>query len=214
MEYLNEYGFSDHARYHVETSTDVGVVAVDVDSLTVLYGNMLNGFDRWHDAERWYANANRLCNWLANRYNRSVAEVAGIMSVYSMRTSWRDNKRRTVRYLATGEHTGTMMQDGKIAQIERAQGDVNRIRQILRGDKISRFFHNILFPTTSPFVTVDSWMIQPLNVAYRQLSGKFGTGRTLYSRIEQAIRTVARWLNRPVATVQAALWIILRGTGR
>lgn len=203
--------FSSAERYTVSTSTDADILSADVSTLTVLYGNMLNGFDGWDSAERWYMDAHRLCRWLARRYNAPIETVAGVLAVYSMRTSWRDNKRRTVRYFATGEHTGTMLQYDKVFGIERANGCIRSIMEILRGDKIRRFFHNILFPTTSPFATVDSWIVQPLAIAYSQLRGKYGTGETLYRRVERAIRTVARTLNRPVATVQAAIWFVLRG---
>lgn len=188
----------------------------DVTTLTCLYGNMLNSAspELWCGAEHWYSDANRFCGWLARRYNRSVVEVAAIMAVYSMRTSWRENKARTVLYLATGEHKGTMLQFSKIFDIEAVGSDVKRIMEILRGPKISRFFHNILFWRTSPFATVDSWIIQPLGITQGELAGKYGTGEALYTRIEKAIRTVARMLQRPVAVVQAAIWGILRGDFR
>lgn len=203
--------FSNDPRYDVATNFDHTVRTMDVSSLTVLYGNMLSGFGGWNDANRWYADANRLCSWLANRYNRPVEHVAAIMAVYSMRTSWRDNKRRTIRYIATGEHRGSMMQYGKIFDIEHANG-IKSIMSILNGPKISRFFHNIMFPMTSPFATIDSWMIRPLDIAYGQLRCKYGHSEPFYVRIERAIRTVARTLNRPVASVQAALWFVLRGS--
>lgn len=202
--------FSNHERYTVATSTDADIRTVDVSSLTVLYGNMLSGFSEWENAESWYQDAHKLCAWLSQRYSRPIEHVAAIMAVYSMRTSWRDNKRRVIRYLATGEHRGTMLQYDKIFDIEHSHS-IKEIMEILRGAKITRFFHNILFPTTSPFAVVDSWMIQPLNIAYNQLVCKYGTGVTLYSRIERAIRTVARMLGRSVSSVQAALWFILRG---
>lgn len=172
--------------------------------------------ETWIKAERWYSDANKLACWLSRRYDVPVSTVAGIMAVFSIRTSWKDNKRRLVRFLATGEIRGTKLQRNKIQQI-RKTSSVKRIMQILSGDKIKRFFHNILFPSTSPFATLDSWMIKPLEtfgVAYGQLTTKGGFAETLYRRIERAIRLVAQSVGRSVATVQAAVWIYLRGDDR
>lgn len=189
-------------------------------SLTVLYGNLANEIDRdtWKQADLWYVQAHRFCAGLASTYNRPIEQVAAIVAVYSMRTSWQDNQNRVIRYLASNgqDHAGTMVQYGKIFDIESVGTDVNAIRKILRGPKITRFFHNILFPTTSPYATIDSWMVVPLpnTVNYGHLaSGIREYGSNLYIRIERAIRAIARMLGVPVATMQAALWIHLRGSG-
>lgn len=188
---------------------------MDVQTLFSEYQGIVNGIpaDVWDAADVWYSDANRFVCWLSKRYDVPPSTVAGIMAVFSIRTSWRDNKRRLVRFLSTGEIRGTSLHRNKILQIVETS-DVKRILQILRGDKIKRFFHNILFPQTSPLVTLDSWMIKPLEmfgVSYGQLTVKGGYEETLYRRIERAIRLVAQSINRPVATVQAAIWIYIRG---
>lgn len=201
--------FSNAERYLFETSYNPDVRKIDVDTLTCLYGNMLIGFQDWKIAESWYPDARKLCAFLAKRYNRRLEEVVAIMAVYSMRTSWKDNRKRLIRYISTGEHRGSMMQYGKIFDIEHAQSE-EEIAAILNGPKITRFYWSILYPLSCMFAVVDSWMIQPLGIAYSQLRGLYGTGETLYSRIEQALQVVAETLGKPVSVVQAAIWYVIR----
>lgn len=160
--------------------------------------------------KRWYVDANRFCRNVAKRYGVSIRQVAGILAALSARTSWTDNKRKAVRYLAGDRavHTGS-----NVAKCDRilTVDDDDAIMAILNGDKTRRFYHNIVHPLDSEYVTLDSWMTNLIGVEYGKLKVKGGYQETLYERYESVVQNVAASMHMRPLELQAALWVSDRG---
>lgn len=104
----------------------------------------------------WYDGANAYANKLANKFGVSPIKVAGVLASLSPLKSWDENKRIAKSFLTSGNayHTKTMkVKAENIVALD--DDDVDRIQQILNGNKIKSFFLNIAFPDDDKAVTID-----------------------------------------------------------
>lgn len=126
----------------------------------------------------WYVEANQYARLLAARYNKPVSICAGIIAALSPIKTWDENKWIAELFLKTGRAKHTSLFADKARAILESDGTENQISAILRGRKITSFFHNILHPDSSKHVTIDR---HALSVAlgfsitedlYRGMTGK------------------------------------------
>src|SRR5690348_11108139 len=106
-----------------------------------------------HSGKDWYRQGHSWACAVAEKY--SLVTVCGIISALSPATNWEQNKRDTINLIkgTKGYKCGTY------------GGNVAKARQILKtgipkfsrktGAKTYNFFHNLLEPDNSAFVTID-----------------------------------------------------------
>lgn len=155
----------------------------------------------------WYRTARATCETFAVDYNVTVDTAARVIAVLSPRKRWAENVKGASIILAAfhaGEEMPTVA--GFFgANIRKAWAIVNGDPSALRGQKVTRFYANIMGDDTE--VTVDVWaaraasdgaIISPTVVQYREIA--------------DAYRAVAREHEMPASVLQAIVWTVVRGS--
>lgn len=166
----------------------------------------------------WYKDAHHLCENWANKYGTDASKVAGIIAALSPLTSWDRNKEIAELFLQgkrKGLHTKVMIDKAEKILSCNSWDD---IPEILNGDKITSFFHNINTPYSrfSHFVTIDRHAI---SVAYgREINDKERPQltRKQYNFIAMAYVDAAKEISAKLGVirlpleVQAITWVHFR----
>jgi hypothetical protein len=163
----------------------------------------------WEHGLTWYQDAHDYAVMLTEQFNLTLAQACGIMAATSIRTRWTANLRDAV--LASGGllNTGLKIRYQKCNEIrgmaEPTRDDVQAVLRILKGPKISAFALNILDPN-GRVATIDVWMCRAFDVPHSAAKGK------TYDQMQAAVQIVADMLDLPVPTVQAIVWVLVRGS--
>ena len=151
-------------------------------------------------AERWYCEANAFAESLTViRPEWSMEVSASVVSAFSPRVTWAHNKAKAYQYAQGITPKGLR---SHIAAADRCTVDGFKG---LRGPKTNAFARAIA--GDSGAVVVDVWMCRAAGL------GKDAPNATEYRAIADAIRSIARTptVCMAPATLQALLWIIVRG---
>ena len=149
---------------------------------------------RWYDDARWFANS-----LTAIRPSWSLEVSASVVSAFSPRVTWAHNKAKALQY-AQGQDP-----KGLRSHVIAADRCVRMGFDGLRGPKTNAFARAIAGDRDA--VVVDVWMCRAAGL------GKDAPTVVEYRAIADAIRTVAGTpaVCMAPATLQALLWIIIRG---
>lgn len=184
-------------------------------------------------AGSWYFEANAFARSLAEKYSTTVEIAAGVISAVSPRMPWLRNKtvadavlREYAKYSDlsakdAAKQIGMALSANVAMAITIARGA--DIETTLTGIKRRSFFNNIIDPSNSDSVTVDTWML----MAFVNTTGtdkatalKYitacetslkGTGAGYYV-ISDTVRTVAKSMNLMPHQVQAIYWTAVSGS--
>ena len=152
-----------------------------------------------HAAQRWYDEAQAFANSLrpATGWNMEVA--ASVVSAFSPRVTWAHNKAKAAQY-AQG-----ITPRGLRSHVVAADRCVVEGFNGLRGLKTNAFARAIAGDPNA--VVVDVWMCRAAGLC------KDAPNATEYRAIADAIRSIAATptVSMAPATLQALLWIIVRG---
>ena len=183
-------------------------------------------------AANWYFDANSFAQSLADKYNTKIEIAAGIIAAVSPRMPWLRNKVVAETILATyGNYANLTADDAAKEMGLGLSANVGMAIKIARNANISdtltgikrrSFYNNIVDPSNSDSVTVDTWML----MAYCNITGKDkaeglkfiranekamnGTG-VGYFLISDATRMVAKDMNLKAHQVQALYWVCQAG---
>ena len=147
----------------------------------------------------WYSDASAVAQEMIRLDpTLNLEKAASIISAFSPRGSWAQNKRKALRYAAC-LHVGGLRNCIKMASESRILGF-----EALKGPKTNAFARNIAGDLDA--VTVDSWMMRAAGFE----SGKSPTVRQ-YRSISSAVRMIASSSGLAPAHVQAIIWIVKRG---
>lgn len=161
-----------------------------------------------------YPTYNAILNALAKHYDAGFVQTVEAFVALSPNNDYHGNLRSLVTLLKA-RATGRTFADCTISTYRgcgtRAwsylSGEIS-FSDIVKGRKITSFRHNILYPDSSPLVTVDGHMIA-LGVGDK-LTMKEANFRLrevgTYDAIEGSVRGLARKIGAPVPAVQATLW--------
>jgi hypothetical protein len=151
-----------------------------------------------HAAERWYTEANQFAASLCVlRPEWSMEVSASVVSAFSPRVTWAHNKAKAYQY-AQG-----IMPKGLRSHVAAANRCQSEGFDGLRGPKTNAFARAIAGDKDA--VVVDVWMCRAAGL------GKDAPNKGEYRLIANAVREVASAYNMDAATMQALLWIIIRG---
>ena len=186
------------------------------------------------DADRaagreWYDRAERECHRIAAETGFSVHRIAAVIAVLSPRTRWAANvaaaeraaraARRALRDDFAAELCGGMaesvaasvaaaLQDYGLSDPIRKAGRIlagENPADVVGGPKVSAFFANLCGDREA--VTIDVWAQR---VAVGKWSDRPPSG-TAYEDLAEAYRAAARVIGTDPVSVQAAVWIAIRG---
>jgi len=181
-----------------------------------LYTNAVNNFRAQaasatlfdlNDAEAWYAAAGSFAQSLP-RHDWSFATACSVVSAFSPRVTWAQNKRKAMDY-AHG-----IAPKGLKAHVAAADRCVVDGFDGLRGLKTNAFARAIAGDGDA--VVVDVWMCRAAGLVWGDKSKKAGTMKDApnkgeYYAIAEAVRTVAAEYSMTPAMMQAMIWIVVRG---
>ena len=158
-------------------------------------------------AEQWYADAGSFAQSLP-RHDWSFATACSVVSAFSPRVTWAQNKRKAMDY-AHG-----ITPKGLKAHVAAADRCVSDGFDGLRGLKTNAFARAIAGDTDA--VVVDVWMCRAAGLVWGDKSKKAGMMKDApnkgeYQAIAEAVRTVAAEYSMTPAMMQAMIWIVVRG---
>lgn len=150
-------------------------------------------------AAKWYFEAEKVANQVAENLNTSLEIGASVVSAFSPRERWTSNVRKAIQF-SLGEKVIGLSNNLKMAEASIVLG-----YEALRGPKTNAFARAIAGDENA--VVVDIWMMR---------AGGFGIdspNKTQYTEVTEAIKTVANKYGLTPRTTQALIWIMVRGSG-
>ena len=157
-------------------------------------------------ARAWYADARTFAESLQSiRPDWSLQVSASVVSAFSPRVTWAHNKAKALQY-AQG-----IMPRGLRSHVEAADRCTVEGFNGLRGPKTNAFARAIAGDDNA--VVVDVWMCRAAGLTKADGTPKDAPTAVEYRAIADAIRTIAATptVCMAPATLQALLWIIVRG---
>lgn len=161
-------------------------------------------------AERWYddahATAHEIADILTARgYRADVRVGACILSAFSPRERWASNKRKALAWAQGEQVKGLGAHHRTAARCVDLYAQGHDPFTGLRGRKTEAFARNIAGDRDA--VTIDVWMLRAAAIDDRKLARK-----GWYDALSQAVRDLATRLGLVPCVMQAALWIVIRGS--
>lgn len=104
----------------------------------------------------FYRDAHQECFKLAKKYNITVHQAIGVVSVLSPMTRWEQNILIADQYIGERKSVHTLTQCKKAGKILETT-DVTEIVKIIGGEKTTNFFWNIYKYDDANHITVDRW---------------------------------------------------------
>jgi hypothetical protein len=148
-------------------------------------------------AAKWYPETLLLCEDIAKVGNFTLKQTAAIFSALSPRVSYQQNIKMAYQF-ARNEKVDGMTQSVNIAKRCKVSGLSG-----LKGLKTSAFAANILGDTKR--VTVDVWHCKASGL------NRDTPNKTQYLEIQRATQLLAMDLGLEPSTLQALIWVRIRG---
>lgn len=158
----------------------------------------------------WYSKANSFCESLAKEHDLPIRLVAGLTALFSPMKSWEMNQR-LVREWCECQNCGTFSLQKKRAiqlfsetvLIRSNEEQDKYIQKVLNGPKTKNFYHNIVYPTISNHVTIDTHIQKDL------IPGIYLTPKR-YRDLEFIIQEQAVEHKIIASALQAVLWVDIK----
>lgn len=154
------------------------------------------------DAERWYHDAHEL----AKRHPLGVECGAAVIAAFSINEGWAKNVRHFENDVNGIEPRCLPLAKKKAKQVSEAAyfGQFEAIPDILGGRKIVRFYHNILRPNETTFVTIDRHALRVAGEMNEKPSDK------VFEAVEAAYMQAAQEVGILPHVLQAITWVTYR----
>lgn len=196
----------------------------EVLTRTKVRNNILKIWEQTTDADRydWYAEAQRFAKTQDLEYHLPVATVCGVIAALSPMVSWERNKELTIIALINWEAGNSPETMPCLKANARKAWEIlgmtlsskekmeNEILDILKGDKVSSFFLNILYPDQAISITIDrhalsicmgQWLTEE---SVRTMTAK------QYEFFSECYRWTAAQLGINPLVLQSATWLVWR----
>ncbi len=147
----------------------------------------------------WYASARATCGAMATKHNVSNECAAGVVAALSPRLRWNVNVRAAERCLAGEAVPGVFR--ASLAKAKRIALGSHPL-SVLSGPKVRAFFSAIMGDDNA--AVVDIWVT-------RVVGWTKDVKAATYERIATALRLAAATVGTTVCTLQASVWVAIRG---
>ena len=153
----------------------------------------------------WYFILHDYASNLAERNNLPLFQVAGIISALSPMVMFTTNLRDAERFCSTRSiaNLATYRSQRLKALMILGARNEKEVLKILNGNKTKAFYLNILKPSASNDVCLDSWMQKVFE--FKNYTPK------RYREASETIAEIAQELNLKPHQVQALAWVGMRG---
>lgn len=170
--------------------------------------------------KNWYRQANTFAQGLANKYNKPLFIVVGVLSVLSPGVKWEQNKkdcRAFLRLLSEDRdvfiHRYATYQKNVLKALKITQAkNAEEVRGLILGKrkealKTEAFYMNILYPKCPDYITIDRH-------SYRIAHNDLQSGETTririrkYRKVAEAYKKAGEIVGLPGTELQAVVWCI------
>lgn len=178
-------------------------LAVDTDHLTATYVDTFRGIimtatlAQCEQASVWYRDAEEVAEEVARNLSTSLDVGASIVAAFSPRERWSTNVAKAISFSLGNKPAGLQN------NLKMAESSLTLAFDALNGLKTNAFARAIA--GDSDAVVIDVWMCRAANLD----TDSPNVGQ--YRMLSDAIRIVAREFGLTPRTVQALIWIIIRG---
>ena len=155
-------------------------------------------FGQVEQAALWYADAEKVAHEVARNLDTTLEVGASVVSAFSPRERWSSNVEKAVAF-SLGKKVVGLSNNLKMAQASLTLGF-----DALKGPKTNAFARAIAGDQNA--VVVDVWMVRAAGM------DKDSPNKTQYAEISQAVKRVASYRDMTPRTMQALLWILVRGS--
>ena len=149
-------------------------------------------------ASTWYADAENVAREVAENLNATVEVGASVISAFSPRERWTSNVAKAVAF-SLGHDVRGLPNNLVMANSALVNGF-----DALRGPKTNAFARAIAGDESA--VVIDIWMMRAAKV------DSDAPNKTQYREMTEAVSVIARKTGMTNRTVQALIWILVRGS--
>lgn len=148
-------------------------------------------------ASKWYVDAERIAEQVATNLGKSLEVGASVVSAFSPRERWSVNVARAISF-SLGEKVTCLKNNLVMANNSLTMGF-----KALNGQKTNAFAKAIAGDENA--VVIDVWMLRALGIE------KKSPTQAQYKVMADAVTTVAIQYGMTPRSMQALIWIIVRG---
>lgn len=166
-----------------------------------------------NNSKQWYIKASNFANYLSKKYSVSYDKTCAVIAALSPACNWNQNKR-DAELLIICFVTGANISDFafstygpnvvKALNILNSNKNPESFFSVKTGAKTLNFYHNILNPNDSDYVTIDRHAAAVYEG--RKTSGSVRLTPKQYANIASAYIATAKELNMLPNQLQAVLW--------
>lgn len=164
-------------------------------NLEVLLENVT--FGQIEQATAWYIDAEKIADQIADNLDTTLEVGASVISAFSPRERWSTNIAKAVAF-SLGEEVKGLSNNIKMAKDSLTMGF-----DALKGQKTNAFARAIAGDEQA--VVIDVWMMRAAGEENNN------PNKTQYKEISQAVTKLANKHGMTPRTMQALLWILIRG---
>lgn len=164
----------------------------------------------------WYNEAHSFCAVAASSYEVPFETVVAILAVLSPATNWEQNKLDTLAILENGE-SATVCTYGKnkVKALRLLWGELPV--DVLGGNKVISFWHNIMWPEKAGRVTADRHAVRAALADFATKADqlvKYVYTDKRYAHMEAIYKKAAEICGLLPHQLQAICWLAVRGDDR
>lgn len=155
-------------------------------------------FGQIEQASIWYCDAEKVAHEVARNLDTTLEVGASVISAFSPRERWTSNVEKAVAFSLGKKVTGLSN------NLKMAEASLHLGFDALKGPKTNAFARAIAGDENA--VVVDVWMMRAAGCENDSPS------KTQYDQISEAVVRVAEEHNMTPRSMQALLWILVRGS--
>ena len=157
-------------------------------------------FGQVEQASKWYVDAERIAEKVAENLNTTLEVGASVVSAFSPRERWSVNVARAIAW-SLGQDVACLKNNLVMANNSLTLGF-----QALKGLKTNAFAKAIAGDEQA--VVIDVWMLRAVGIE------KKTPNQTLYFELVDAVKKVAFDNGMTPRAMQALIWIVVRGASQ
>ena len=167
----------------------------------------------------WYTDAHEECTELWTLSPLYLCQIVGVVAALSPMKSWSQNIIQARKMILTGDCGHMKSMKSKAERIMKLDRDMSyeemktAISDILNGNKIVSFFHNILEPNETNVVTIDRHAIS-IAIGRKATDKEQQLTRNQYEFLAQCYQYTAEGLGMTASKLQGITWSNYRGTNK
>lgn len=152
------------------------------------------------EASKWYLDAERVAEKVSENLGADLEVGASVISAFSPRERWTNNVEKAVAFSLGKPVTGLSN------NLKMANNSIKLGFDALKGQKTNAFARAIAGDENA--VVIDVWMLRALGIE------KKSPTQTQYKEMARAVTATAKIFGTTPRTMQALIWIIVRGSSQ